>query len=339
MDQYYFLKRIGVNTMADRRRFIGGIATASIATIAGCTGSDIVDLQSDQSGPEAAVEQFTTASLLNGNPSAASEVLHPESPESPINQDDVTSSSEITISDIRQISPRDLVELNAEASGGASEEEIQNRVSALNERVSSLVENAGAEDHAFVIFTVKSDEDQIQFLVSVVQDSGDWLIYQSPSRIASPPDSVGLRQAQAQQETTSEVRDAVQIGRVVGNATDDGKIDSLRISLRPAAGSDPVNIANTTFIIEMENSITEVSGDTSTPGVEYTQVQSLSDGETTLSDGEDLLVAELDLTEAGVNTFEKNQQGKITIEIPDGISSEKEFNTPRRIDGGESYLM
>jgi len=329
--------------MVERRRFISGFLTAGTVTIAGCTGGDISDssggLQNDQSGPEAAVEQFATAVLVNGNPTVANEVVHPESPDRPIEQADVSSSSDITVSDLRQISPQTVVELNAEASGGASDEEIQRSVSTLNEEITSLVDNAGAEDHAFVIVTVDEDGDQAQNLISVVQDNGDWLIYHAPSRIASAPHSVGEQQAQTQAEQERETDQGLRISDVAGSATDDGAIDSIEIKLLLKADSEPVNVENATFIIESENSRAEISGERSTSGVEYRSGQSLSDGETTLREQDDLLIAELDLTETSVSNFEANQQPTVTIELPDGTVSETGLNIPNRVEGGSSYIL
>ena len=57
----------------------------------------------------------------------------------------------------------------------------------------------------------------------------------------------GFLQAQAQQtgeETAAEVSNIVQIEQVVGEgSTSDGQIDILNVSVRLAAGSDPVNLS------------------------------------------------------------------------------------------------
>ena len=57
----------------------------------------------------------------------------------------------------------------------------------------------------------------------------------------------GFLQAQAQQtgeETAGEVSNIVQIEQVVGEgSTSDGQIDILNVSVRLAAGSDPVNLS------------------------------------------------------------------------------------------------
>lgn len=336
--------------MKDRRRFISGIVTASIVSIAGCAGSDIGDipgdLQSDRTKPEAVVEQFTTA-RFNGNIQTANELLHPESPMAPIPQDEGGSSAEITISNIRQISPQKLVELNAEASGGATQEEMQNRVSSLNESIDSLLASAGGENHAFVLLTAKANEQEAQILVSVVEDSKDWLIYQFPSQIASAPNSVppGVRLSQEQQtgeEVTAEGEKHVRIIDVYGSATNDGEINSLTPILALRRRSDPVNLENSSILISTQNSTAEISGDSSTSGLVYAGFryeETLPAGETTLRDIDDVIAVTLDLTEIdGVTPFKPNQEATIGIEFPDSATSYREVTAPEGIDAGATYV-
>lgn len=131
----------------------------------------------------------------------------------------------------------------------------------------------------------------------------------------------------------------LRIEEVVGSATDDGAIDSIEIVLRLNGGSEPVNVENATFIIESENSRAEISGERSTSGVEYRSGQSLSDGETTLREQDEILIAELDLTETSVSNFEPNQQPEVLIQFQDIFISMKGLTIPDRLEGGSSYLI
>lgn len=326
--------------MKNRRRFISGIVTGSIVSVTGCAGSDIGgisgDFQTNQTKPEAVVEQFAAA-ISSGNAQTATELLHPESPSAPITQEDLSASSEVTVSDVRQISPKKVVELNAEVSGGeVTQEERQNRVSSLNEKIDSLLESAGAENHAFVAFAAQRDVRREEFLLSVVQDNDNWSIYQFPSEIASIPIPGA--------ETTTRITKFIRFIQIVGSGTEGGKIDSLKLHIVLSGESDPVSMENISFTIVAQDTAVQLSGDKSTSGLVYEQLQSLDDGKTTLSEPEDRIVAILDLTEInGISPLEPNQEANIIANPREGIQDMKGYSmeiiTPSNITADEEYNL
>ncbi|ERH01859.1 MAG: archaeal flagellin N-terminal-like domain protein [Halonotius sp. J07HN6] len=103
--------------------------------------------------------------------------------------------------------------------------------------------------------------------------------------------TAGLLQAQAQQtgqETTAEVSDVLQLGKVVGfeNASDlsgvgsNKEIEAVNVSIRLASGSDPINLSDTSYTFATNGFASVVNGNPDVNGdvVEHYQVQGLDDG-------------------------------------------------------------
>jgi flagellin FlaB len=180
--------------------------------------------------------------------------------------------------------------------------------------------------------------------------------------------TAGLLQAQAQQtgeETTAEVSDLIQVGKVVGyeknseasanspggykiplttaaeNNVEDNQITHIRASIRLASGSDPINLSKASYTIATNGNASVVSGNpTNNLGIRFDQKQSLEDGKKILADQEDLMVVEFDLTKIqGVNPLDSGTKLSIVTQAPAGGSAYKQLKTPKRIFKGESYIL
>ena len=171
--------------------------------------------------------------------------------------------------------------------------------------------------------------------------------------------TAGLLQAQAQQtgqETTSEVSDLMQVGKVVGfeanSKLDDTQIASLpeaenktithiNASLRLASGADPINLSKASYTIGTDDSASVVSGNNYTnDAVKFYQLQSIDEDSTILADQEDMMVVEFNLSNVtGVDPLKDGQKLQIVTQAPAGGSSYIQLKTPKRIFEGESYIL
>jgi flagellin FlaB len=169
--------------------------------------------------------------------------------------------------------------------------------------------------------------------------------------------TAGLLQAQAQQtgeETTAEVSDVVQIGEVIGfeanvkqdpssSPAENRTITHVNASLRLASGADPVNVSQGSYTISSpRGEATVLSGNNRTnEAVEYFQVQGMDgDDGTVLKDQEDLLTAELNLTEQnGISGLESSESIKLIYQAPAGGQTFKELKTPRNIQKDQSFIL
>ena len=170
--------------------------------------------------------------------------------------------------------------------------------------------------------------------------------------------TAGLLQAQAQQtgqETTSEVSDVIQIGKVVGyeNETDvtaapadnpyDGnrEIETLNATVRLVSGADPINLSKASYTIQTNGFASVVSGNNDTnDGISFYQIQSIEDDSRIVADQEDLMIVQFNLTEIqGVTALEDSMEFQIVAQAPAGGSSYSALETPRRIFEDESYIL
>ncbi|MFC7043201.1 archaellin/type IV pilin N-terminal domain-containing protein [Halonotius sp. GCM10025705] len=159
--------------------------------------------------------------------------------------------------------------------------------------------------------------------------------------------TAGLLQAQAQQtgeETTAEVSNVIQIGEVIGKDTGpNGKIDQLNASIRLASGSDPINVSKASYTISTNGNATVVNGNATDSTIvdNIDQKQGLKDGETILSEQEDLIVVTFDLDATGspLNELDDNDEVTFIAQAPAGGSTYKQLSAPRRIKEGESYIL
>jgi flagellin FlaB len=171
--------------------------------------------------------------------------------------------------------------------------------------------------------------------------------------------TAGLLQAQAQQtgeETTAEVSDVVQVGKVVGfeanNKFDAATIDDnsdlenntithINASLRLASGSDPINVSKTSYTIATNGNATIINGNNQTnQGVTTYPLQSLQDDANILADQDDLMVVEYNLTNlSGINPLDSSTKLTIVTQAPAGGQSYTQLKSPKRIFEGESYIL
>ena len=162
--------------------------------------------------------------------------------------------------------------------------------------------------------------------------------------------TAGLLQAQAQQtgeETTAEVSDVVQIGEIVGysnSSTDDTAITEINASLRLASGSDPVNVSQASYTISSPRGmagVVEGNNDTNSDVITHYQIQGMeADDGSVLKDQEDLLIANINLTNASsVSPLRESQRIKLILQAPAGGQTFKELQTPRNIEEDSSYIL
>ena len=157
--------------------------------------------------------------------------------------------------------------------------------------------------------------------------------------------TAGLLQAQAQQtgeETTAEVSNVVQINQVIGeDNTTDGTIDVLNASVRLASGSDPVNVSKISYTVETNGSATVISGNNRTnDAITLFQEQSLESGTSILSEQDDLMVIQFDLTKTSkLDPLGESDQIALVAQAPAGGSTYTQLKAPRRIKKGSSYIL
>ena len=176
--------------------------------------------------------------------------------------------------------------------------------------------------------------------------------------------TAGLLQAQAQstgEETTAQVSDRIAIGEAVGFDTSDpdgpdaGKLDTINISMRLAAGADPINLSQASYTIETDGTARVVNGQNNTNGpVEFHQLQGLDEKPLILADQQDLMVVEFTLNSTssnspagdsnsnGINGISSIQDGDditFIVQAPAGGSTYATLSAPGRINAGESYIL
>ena len=174
--------------------------------------------------------------------------------------------------------------------------------------------------------------------------------------------TAGLLQAQAQQtgeETTAEVSDVVQIGKVVGfeankksgafNAGDpvlnDDVITHVNATIRLSSGADPINMSEASYTLATNGNASVVNGnDVRNDGIQFFNVQGFepSDGDTevVLKDQNDVMVVQFDLsTIEGTNPIDANTKLTLIAQAPAGGESYKEMQAPANIVKYESYIL
>jgi flagellin FlaB len=157
--------------------------------------------------------------------------------------------------------------------------------------------------------------------------------------------TAGLLQAQAQQtgeETTAEVSNIFQIGKVVGSeTTGNNKLDVLNVSARLSSGSDPINVSKASYTIETGDNATVVDGNVNTnDGIELFPIQSLTDNTQVLSEQDDLMVIQFTLDNlTDVNQLAESESITIVAQAPAGGSTYKQVQSPRRIENSSSYIL
>jgi flagellin FlaB len=172
--------------------------------------------------------------------------------------------------------------------------------------------------------------------------------------------TAGLLQAQAQQtgqETTAEVSDVVQVGKVVGyeattNFSDteiennpdveNNTITRINVSMRLASGSNPVNLSETSYTLSSPTGNASIinGNNNENDAITLFQKQSLRDDEAILSNQEDLMVTQFNLSNlSGVEALESSERVRLIVQAPAGGQTYTELKTPRRIFEGDSYIL
>ncbi|ERH07437.1 MAG: archaeal flagellin N-terminal-like domain protein [Halonotius sp. J07HN4] len=177
--------------------------------------------------------------------------------------------------------------------------------------------------------------------------------------------TAGLLQAQAQstgEETTAQVSDRIAIGEAVafdtgnnttatpGPATDDeGKLDTINISMRLAAGADPINLSKASYTIETDGTARVINGKNDSRGpVTFHQKQGFDEKPLILADQDDLMVVEFTLNSTddnrpvdidGVSAIEDGDDITFIIQAPAGGSTYATLSAPGRINEDESYIV
>ena len=158
--------------------------------------------------------------------------------------------------------------------------------------------------------------------------------------------TAGLLQAQAQQtgeETTAEVSDVVQIGKVVGYENNsDNSIELLNASVRLASGSSPINLSEASYTISSPTgNATVVNGNNYTnPAIKHYQKQGLKDNTNILSEQDDLMIVQFDLKEqSNIEPLNASERVTIVAQAPAGGQTYTELKTPRRIFENDSYIL
>ena len=158
--------------------------------------------------------------------------------------------------------------------------------------------------------------------------------------------TAGLLQAQAQQtgqETSAEVSDLLQVGKVVGADTPavDKQIEVLNASVKLAAGSAPINVSIASYTIEAGGQSTVVNGNNyANDAITLYQIQSLDGATTILSEQQDLMVVQFNLTKINeVEPLDESERVTLITQSPAGGSSYKRVMAPRSIENGEAYIL
>ncbi|MFB6232899.1 MAG: archaellin/type IV pilin N-terminal domain-containing protein [Haloarculaceae archaeon] len=164
--------------------------------------------------------------------------------------------------------------------------------------------------------------------------------------------TAGLLQAQASQtgqETTAEVSDVLQIGKVVGfedkpaGTANNNEIEVVNATVRLASGSDPINLSEASYTFATNGFASVVNGnpDVNSDAIEHYQVQGLDSNTHILSDQEDLMVVQFNLSnmDGDLQAIKTSQKLTIVAQAPAGGQSYKEVQAPRAIRDGESYIL
>jgi len=163
--------------------------------------------------------------------------------------------------------------------------------------------------------------------------------------------TAGLLQAQAQstgEETTSQVSDRIAIGEAVGyDKEGNGNITTINVSMRLAAGADPINLSKASYTIDTDGTARVVNGKNDSNGpITFHQLQGLDQKPLILADQDDLMVVEFTLKNggtdpdiSGIGPISEGDEITIIAQAPAGGSTYVALRAPRRINEGESYII
>jgi flagellin FlaB len=168
--------------------------------------------------------------------------------------------------------------------------------------------------------------------------------------------TAGLLQAQAQQtgeETTAEVSDVIQIGKVVGDekpedeyanpsAVENNVITHLNASVRLASGSDAINLSKASYTLSSGGNASVVNGDASSnDGIDLHPVQGFEKSNISIvSDQTDLMVVRFNLSAIqGISPIDESKKVVLIANAPAGGTTYTQLQAPRRIKQYKSYIL
>ena len=145
-------------------------------------------------------------------------------------------------------------------------------------------------------------------------------------------------------EVTAEIQKGVQIRGLAGTVDDQGeKIQNLKIDVGLVSGSEPVDLSELTYTIELPENSAVINGDPSqTSGLSFRSVEDVEDDSTVLRDSEDLGVIEFELSNIDqIEPIKSDVSFTITVDVPDSTFTKAAFLTPSRgkLKESEEYVF
>jgi hypothetical protein len=170
-------------TMPDRRDVLKGVGTVGVAAIAGCSQvGEVRELVGDETeprpeGPAPVVEHYFTA-IQNEDVEAANQVVYPDSPAYPIEEDDISYDAEINeINEVEERSTREIAQfLVAEREQQPTEEQIDETVTELEQTNEERINKYGVDDATLVYISYVLDGEEEEQVEAVIQNGGTWYI-------------------------------------------------------------------------------------------------------------------------------------------------------------------
>ena len=145
-------------------------------------------------------------------------------------------------------------------------------------------------------------------------------------------------------EVTAKIEKGVQIRGLAGTVDDQGeKIQNLKLDVGLVSGSEPVDLSELVYTIELPEKSAVVNGDPSqTDGLSFRSVEDVEDDSTVLRDSEDLGVIEFELSNIDqIEPIKSDVSFTITVDVPDSTFTKAAFLTPSRgkLKESEEYVF
>lgn len=162
-------------SMARRRQFLMGVATASTVTIAGCSSSSdpTTGEETEATGPETVVKQMGTA-LAEGNVEAANELVHPDSPRKEFTEE--VAASVVEQNEVQEVSPskEDYIQKVAESAKNLDEGGVRS----FDNDVQQAVSENDFDEYSIVLSSSEFKNESFDGEpVWVIKDGGEWYVW------------------------------------------------------------------------------------------------------------------------------------------------------------------
>jgi hypothetical protein len=330
--------------MVSRRKVLTNLGTGSLVLVAGCSQSDNIGSGGDSSSsrPENVVKRFLRGYIEN-NVEQITNNLHQDS-QIAVEQNTVEEINMTKILEAKNITSEQFISNQISYQNGNLLRNNQDKVAQyaqyLNEKIVEFESENGYEEYAIVNIAARYDYEKSYEsrdfvgpdIVSVKED-GQWKVL----NFARPALHTQLHGWGDGERNV----DILQTGGIVGdNTTNNSQIDKMKIFIRLAAGSDQLDAAQATYTFITDTSTVDIGGDGVTNGIEYRSRVSVDEGETVLTDQEDVLVVEIDLTQNDtMNQLDSNQDIMLVVNSPKGGQYYTTLQTPEEIQSGESYVL